>query len=87
MLVCGFLAWLVASIFRVWKSGEPEAGILDLALAQAASISIVLLLLHSAIDFPLRIAAVTVLFAIACAYLIPGRKIEHSANCLPRIAH
>jgi O-antigen ligase len=80
VLVCGFLAWLVASIFRVWKSGEPEAGILDLALAQAASISIVLLLLHSAIDFPLRIAAVTVLFAIACAYLIPGRKIEHSAE-------
>ena len=73
---CGFLAWLVASIFRVWKSGEPEAAILDLALAQAASISIVLLLLHSVIDFPLRIAAVTVLFAIACAYLIPGRKIE-----------
>ena len=40
------------------------------------SIVIVLLLLHSAVDFPLRTAALTVLFAIACAYLIPGRKID-----------
>src|SRR5262249_22697526 len=76
VLVVGFLAWLVAAIVRVWKSGEPEAPILDLALAQAASISIVLLLLHSAIEFPLRVTAVTVLFAIACAYLIPRREIE-----------
>jgi len=80
VLVGGFLAWLVASLFRVWKSGEPEAPILDLALAQAASISIVLLLLHSAIDFPLRIATVTVLFAIACAYLIPKRKLSLGRN-------
>ena len=36
VLAVGFLAWLVASIFRLWKSGEPEAPILDLALAQAA---------------------------------------------------
>jgi O-antigen ligase len=79
-LLVAFLAWLVAAIVRVWKSGEPEAPTLDLALAQAASIVIVLLLLHSALDYPLRIAAVTVLFAIACAYLIPGRKIEHSVE-------
>ena len=80
VLLVAFLAWLVAAIVRVWKSGEPDAPTLDRALAQAASIVIVLLLLHSTVDFPLRIAAVTVLFAIACAYLIPGRKIEHSAE-------
>src|SRR5262249_15622182 len=80
VLVVGFLVWLVAAMVRVWKSGEPEAPILDLALAQAASISIVLLLLHSAIEFPLRVTAVTVLFAIACAYLIPRREIEHRAD-------
>ena len=77
VLVIAFLAWLVASIFNLWRDGDPESPVLDLVLAQAASIVIVLLLLHSAIDFPLRIAAVTVLFAIACAYLIPRRRIEH----------
>src|SRR5262249_18441631 len=71
VLLVAFLVWLVAAIVRVWKSRGPEASTLDLALAQAASIVIVLLLLHSALDYPLRIAALTVLFAIACAYLIP----------------
>jgi len=36
-----------------------------------------LLLLHSAVDYPLRTAALSVVFAIACAYLIPWRRIEH----------
>jgi O-antigen ligase len=79
-LLVAFLAWLVAAIVRVWKSGEPEVPTLDLALAQAASIVIVLMLLHSLIDFPLRIAAVTVLFAIACAYIISERKVERTAE-------
>jgi O-antigen ligase len=80
VLMIGFLAWLVASIFRLWKNGEPEGPVLDLVLAQAASVVVVLLLLHSIVDFPLRITAVTVLFAIACAYMIPGRKSEHIAE-------
>ena len=80
VLLVAFLVWLAAAIVRVWKSREPEAPTLDLALAQAASIVIVLLLLHSALDYPLRIAALTVLFAIACAYLISKRKIEHGAE-------
>ena len=60
--------------------GQPEARVLDLALARAAPIVIVLLLLHSVVDYPLRTAALSVLFAIACAYLIPGRRIDHSAR-------
>jgi O-antigen ligase len=80
MLTVGFLAWLVASILRLWKNGEPDTPVLDLALAQAASVVIVLLLLHSAMDYPLRIAAVTVLFAIACGYMISGRKTEGTAE-------
>jgi hypothetical protein len=84
ILAAGFLAWLAASTFRAWSGGQPEASILDLALAQAASIVIVLLLLHSVVDYPLRMPALSVLFAIACAYLIPRRKsengVEMSAN-------
>lgn len=76
VLAVGFLAWLAASIFRLWRRGEPEARVLDLALAQAASIVIILLLVHSALDYPLRTAALSVLFAIACAYLVPRRRIE-----------
>jgi hypothetical protein len=79
LAVC-FLAWLAASSFKLWSSGQTEAPVLDLALSQAAPIVIVLLLLHSVVDFPLRIATVSVLFAMACAYLIPRRKIEQAAE-------
>ena len=71
VIAVGFLAWFAVSSFRLWSSGQPEGPVLDLALAQAASIVIGLLLLHSAADYPLRTAALSVLFAIACAYLIP----------------
>ena len=74
ILAVGFLAWFAAATFRLWGSGQPETRALDLALARAAPIVIVLLLLHSAVDFPLRIPTLSVLFAIACGYLIAPRR-------------
>jgi O-antigen ligase len=71
LIAVGFLTWLAASIFKLWSRGQQETRVLDLALAQAAPIVIVLLLLHSAADYPLRTAALSVMFAIACAYLMP----------------
>jgi hypothetical protein len=71
MLAVGFLAWLAAATFRLWSNDQPKVRVLDLALARAASIVIVLLLLHSVVDYPLRTTALSVLFAIACGYLIP----------------
>jgi hypothetical protein len=78
VLAVGFLAWFAASTFRLWSRSLPEGPVLDLALAQAASIVIVLLLLHSVVDFPLRIPAISVLFAMACALLIPWRGSENT---------
>jgi O-antigen ligase len=77
ILAVGFLVWLAAATFRLWGNRQPETRALDLALARAAPIVIVLLLLHSAVDFPLRIPMLSVLFAIACGYLIPPRRSEH----------
>ena len=82
-LTIGFLAWLAASTLRLWRSGQPERPVLDVVLAQAASIVIVLLLLHSIVDFPLRIPALSVLFAMSCAYLIPRRTIDYAAEMSP----
>jgi hypothetical protein len=80
VLMIGFLTWFGVSTFGLWSSGQPEERVLDLVLAQAASIVIVLLLLHSVVDYPLRIPTLSVLFAMACAYLIPQRKIEYAAE-------
>jgi hypothetical protein len=84
LLAVGFLVWFTVSTFGVWRSGQPQAPVLDLALARAASIVIVLLLLHSVVDYPLRIPTLSVLFAMACAYLIPWRGNEKtSARATP----
>ena len=80
VLMTGFLTWFGVSTFGLWSSGQPEEPVLDLVLAQAASIVIVLLLLHSVVDYPLRIPTLSVVFAMACAYLIPQRKIEYAAE-------
>jgi O-antigen ligase len=80
ILAVGFLAWFGVATFRVWSRGQPEAPVLDVALAQAASIVIVLLMLHSVVEFPLRTPTISVLFAMACAFLIPLRGIEQSGQ-------
>jgi O-antigen ligase len=79
ILAIGFLLWFTGATFRLWGSGQPETHALDLALARAAPIVIVLLLLHSAVDFPLRIPTLSVVFAIACGYLVPPRRSEQGA--------
>jgi O-antigen ligase len=80
ILVVGFLTWFGVATFRLWSRGQPEAPVLDLALAEAASIVIVLLLLHSIVEFPLRTPTLSVLFAMACAFLIPRRGIEQDGQ-------
>jgi hypothetical protein len=80
VLMIVFLTWFGVSIFGLWGRSQPDGPVLDLALAQAASIVIVLLLLHSVLEFPLRITALSVLFAIACAYLIPLRTVDNAAG-------
>jgi hypothetical protein len=86
ILIIGFLTWFAVSTFRVWSNGQTQASVLELALAQAASIVVVLLLLHSVVDYPLRMPALSVLFAFSCAYLIPMRSIEHDGKSLARAA-
>jgi hypothetical protein len=45
---------------------------------------IVLILLHSVVDYPLRTPTLSVLFAIACAFLIPPRNIERGVSQMSR---
>jgi O-antigen ligase len=66
LIVGAFLAWLAVNIGRSWKPGES----LDWLLARAASISIILLLLHSLVDYPLRTTALAAFFAFCCALIL-----------------
>jgi O-antigen ligase len=65
-LLLAFAAWFALAALQAWsKRGAP--------LEQAASVSIVLLLVQSLVDYPLRTETLAGLFAFACGALAAGR--------------
>jgi O-antigen ligase len=70
-VLAAFVLWFLAAAFRVWRAGASRGvDALDRCLACAASISVFALLLHSAVDYPLRTTALSSLFALCCALMI-----------------
>jgi protein involved in polysaccharide export with SLBB domain len=69
-LVLAFLLWLGRSAARHWWRPRQHAGLTDRSLARAGSVAIVLLLVHSFVDYPLRTEALMAIFAFSCALLI-----------------
>ena len=67
-LFAGFAVWFTTRTIGAWR--RRRGGSAD--LAAAASLTILLLLAHSAVDYPLRTEALAVLFAFACAALARG---------------
>ncbi len=67
VLMLLFLAWWGAAVWRVW--GSAEAG----PYARAASIASAAILAHSLVDFPLRTAAISAVFAM-CVALLADRR-------------
>lgn len=57
-----FLVWWGRGTWRAWFDGQS-------ALAKAASAGVLLLMLHSVVDYPLRTEALAVFFAFFCALL------------------
>jgi O-antigen ligase len=67
-----FLIWFARATLKAWRSPAREGRALDRALAQAASVAIVLLLMHSAMDYPLRTTAMMAIFSFLLALLMPA---------------
>ncbi|HEY5105864.1 MAG TPA: O-antigen ligase family protein [Caulobacteraceae bacterium] len=63
-IFAAFLVWLAPSVARPWLSGGAAS-----VWACAASISVMLLLAHSLVDYPLRTTTLSVLFAFCCGLL------------------
>jgi O-antigen ligase len=69
LLILAFLIWIYQGWRDAWSTRESEVG--DAYVRRAASLTIVLLLLHAAVDYALRTHAVMLLFAASCALLLP----------------
>jgi hypothetical protein len=71
-LIALFLTWWVAAAWRAWRlTGAGH-------YARAASIASAVILIHSVVDYPLRTAAISTIFAMCLALLVrrpaPARK-------------
>jgi len=70
----GFLAWLCMACWRAWR--DPGAHGLDQNFARAGSIAVLLPLLHSTVDYPLRSIAMMVVVAVSCGFLVRSSRSE-----------
>lgn len=68
-LVLIFLIWFFRRLFRQVVRGLPRSGSERMQWAGAGMV--LLMLIHSVVDYPLRTAALSVLFGICCAFLSP----------------
>jgi O-antigen ligase len=67
LLIGFFLLWWGWRSILVWRSNAEGSD-----LGRAGSIIILVVLLHSIVDYPIRTSAIAVLFAAACALMIPA---------------
>lgn len=68
-VLAAFMVWLVGALRRVWGRGSLDLPSIDASLARAAGFVPVLLILHSAVDYPMRTDAMMAVAAFACGLL------------------
>ena len=79
------VVWLVRQTVRIWRAKTWGTRGIDLLLARAASLAILLVTVHSLFDYPLRTGAIMAIVAFCCALLTtpPGPiEIEEDAQQL-----
>jgi O-antigen ligase len=73
-----FLAWAVPAAVKAWRQPAGGRDTLDRLLPPAGSIVVLLLLLHSFVDYPLRTTALMTTFAFACALMVAPASARRS---------
>lgn len=74
VLALGFFAWYAAAAVGAWRPAAAGESPANKLLARAASVSVLLILVHSAVDYPLRTIALMMLFAMCCALMLPSAR-------------
>ncbi len=75
VLIVGFFLWWGRQAIRAWRASFEGAD-----LGRAGSIVVLVVLLHSFVDYPIRTSAIAALFAVGCALMIPGKRGAQRAN-------
>lgn len=67
LVVIAFVAWWGRRAWLAWTSDNQGSSV-----ARAGSVIVMVVLLHSLVDYPLRTSAIAALFAMACALMLPS---------------
>jgi O-antigen ligase len=67
ILIVLFLLWWARRTFAIWRAEEADQ------FARAATIASAAILAHSLVDYPLRTAAISAVFAMCCALMAEAR--------------
>jgi O-antigen ligase len=84
LLVLVFIGWWLARSVALWRDPEAEP------FAKAATIAVGTILAHSVVDYPLRTAAVSAVFAACCALMTdprPNLSARQRGAGAPRARH
>lgn len=83
IVLTGFFAvWLTKMSIEVWRSSTIGSRDIDLWLARSATLIIILLAIHSFVDYPLRTGAVMAVMAFACGLLVAPSKAANKTTSL-----
>lgn len=66
VLLIVFVSWILKIIIKVWRRSQSKN---NQAFRQAASLSILAVLIHSIVDYPLRTPTISLLAALCLAFL------------------
>ena len=81
-LIGAFLAWLGRAAWRAFASTRTPG--LNGLLSRAAALSVTLLVLHSIVDYPLRMTALACLLAFLCGLLVPAKTAPEAGRVATR---
>ena len=79
-LMAAFAAWFVSRAIKIWRYAAVGANEFDRSLARAATIAVALVVIHSFLDYPLRTAAMTAIFAFACGLMVETLGVDDRAR-------
>ena len=81
LLILIFLLWWGRAVWRMVRSPASDQFALAAAVASAA------ILIHSLVDYPLRTAAISAVFAMSLALVLQSRRSAHSDKDLRPVRH
>lgn len=88
IMVISFLVWWGFRARRLWSRDGGGRDLIDRLLARAATIAVVLPILHSGFDYPLRTIAVMTVFAVLAACMVdPSDDMSGVGNGRPPGRH